>query len=69
MVPVGMVVGATSGAAKGKSGEDVEISKRAWEKATSESHLQQRLQEQIIAELQREAVAKQVVIRNDIGPT
>jgi hypothetical protein len=69
MVPVGALLGAAGGATKGKSGEDIEISKRAWERATAESHLQQRLQEQIIAELQREAVAKQVVIRNDIGPT
>lgn len=68
MVPLGIIAGAAGGAVSGSSQEATENSARAWEKATKEAHLQQRLRDQLVAELQRESVAQQILVRDDLGP-
>lgn len=68
MVPLGLIAGAVGGASAGSSSEAIEQSARTWEKATREAQLQQRLQNQIVAELQKQSVARQVLVKEALGP-
>lgn len=67
-LPIGMIAGTAMGASSGTSEEAIEHSRQVWSKAVKDLRLQQNLQNQLLAELQREKVGEQIRVPKDIGP-
>lgn len=67
-LPIAMIAGTAEGASTGTSAEVIEQSKQGWSKAVRDLHLQERLRNRLLMELQRERVGEQVLVRDDIGP-